>query len=565
MQKLKNIFLYLNPAAKAALLAGAVALYGYHGARAINELSVTYDETVHLTAGYVAWKARDFKYFGWDHPPLAEMTAALPLYLGLAGAKPQLYLTHPSFRQGLRYVFADFFIFQNVVDARRLIGLARWSVFLIFSALLFYASRRLGELLFPGAGFWSLLLLSSEPNLLAHGALIATDFGSAVFYAVAFLACLAYLRGPGFWRAFLLGGTLAGLLLIKHTNLIALPILALWAFAEYRAKALMIRWSHLAGLACGFAVFLFAVYLGTNPGMLFEGLWSTWKRAGLGRSAFLFGHYSNTGWFYYLPCAVLLKSNIVHLLLGAIGLFLFVKTLAWKKERWPFFFLALPLFHFLFACNSRVQIGLRYALPIYPFLVLLGGYALARIAAFRAKGVIISLTLAAAASVSTFRVSPWFLSYFNELSGGPGQGHRYLVDSNLDWGQGLAELARYVKAQGVHSIYLSYFGVADPHYYGLSYIPLGMVNSGLSRPGDLNKSPTREKKIYFAISATNYRAVYFADRKIFAWLDSLQPEVMPAHSIFLFDLTQAQAARQQLAQILLTQGFAAEAQRLSGI
>ena len=37
-------------------------------------------------------------------------------------------------------------------------------------------------------------------------------------------------------------------------------------------------------------------------------------------------------------------------------------------------------------------------------------------------------------------VAPHYLAYFNELAGGPANGFKELVDSNLDWGQDLKNL-----------------------------------------------------------------------------------------------------------------------------
>ena len=40
-----------------------------------------------------------------------------------------------------------------------------------------------------------------------------------------------------------------------------------------------------------------------------------------------------------------------------------------------------------------------------------------------------------------------------------------MTDSNLDWGQDLKRLARYVDDRGIESIKLDYFGGGVPEYY----------------------------------------------------------------------------------------------------
>jgi hypothetical protein len=48
--------------------------------------------------------------------------------------------------------------------------------------------------------------------------------------------------------------------------------------------------------------------------------------------------------------------------------------------------------------------------------------------------------------VSVVRVYLSFLAYFNKVIGGPDGGARYVVDSNLDWGQDLRRLGTFVEA-----------------------------------------------------------------------------------------------------------------------
>ena len=47
----------------------------------------------------------------------------------------------------------------------------------------------------------------------------------------------------------------------------------------------------------------------------------------------------------------------------------------------------------------------------------------------------------------TLRQHPHHLAYFNEIAGGPANGWRLLVDSNLDWGQDLERLAAWMRGE----------------------------------------------------------------------------------------------------------------------
>jgi hypothetical protein len=113
-------------------------------------------------------------------------------------------------------------------------------------------------------------------------------------------------------------------------------------------------------------------------------------------------------------------------------------------------------------------------------------------------------------------VFPHPLAYFNELIGGPGNGHRYLRDSNLDWGQDLKGLARYAAQQKYPEVVLYSLSPADPAYYGLSY-----------------RRPEKEE------FETPRRAVYAVgahQRDAMRWTRDLKPDKIIGYSMFVYDL-----------------------------
>ena len=68
---------------------------------------------------------------------------------------------------------------------------------------------------------------------------------------------------------------------------------------------------------------------------------------------------------------------------------------------------------------------------------------------------------------------PDYLAFFNRVCGGPDQGYRYLLDSNLDWGQDLIGLRRFMEKNGIDRVHLAYFGRVKPEFYGIRYDHLG--------------------------------------------------------------------------------------------
>ena len=146
---------------------------------------------------------------------------------------------------------------------------------------------------------------------------------------------------------------------------------------------------------------------------------------------------------------------------------------------------------------------------------------------------------------------PNYLPYFNESVGGSSQGYRYLADCNVDWGQGLKALGEYLQKRNIQGIALSYFGSADPHSYGVRYLPVASVTS-VPFPGDGSAAVQNQKTFLFAISATNRVGLYHKDHHLFEWLNAYHPAAQIAQSIFVYDFTQDLQAQQHLEQIRRT-------------
>ncbi len=129
--------------------------------------------------------------------------------------------------------------------------------------------------------------------------------------------------------------------------------------------------------------------------------------------------------------------------------------------------------------GSGMNIEVRHILPMYLFLaVLIGGAAWTLIKDNRRWAYAIAVLLPFQA-VSSTRAFPTYLAYANELWGGPSQRHKYLSDSNVDWGQQLKATKRYLDQRGVKDCWFIYFaeGVVDYTYYGIPCKPLPTADS----------------------------------------------------------------------------------------
>ncbi|TWT37162.1 Dolichyl-phosphate-mannose-protein mannosyltransferase [Posidoniimonas corsicana] len=187
-----------------------------------------------------------------------------------------------------------------------------------------------------------------------------------------------------------------------------------------------------------------------------------------GRPSYLRGEWRNNGWWYYYLYAGLIKVPVAALLLA------FLAAMLWLKQRVaptadrtlpkaPRDELVLLFPTLLIFCVVSSKTGFsehfRYALPAFPFLFIwIGGifrdsdrnslhtefdrakeYALITSRAARRLRVplrwITPAVMLAWLSASSLWIYPHSLSYFNETVGGPLNGAKHLLGSNLDWGQ----------------------------------------------------------------------------------------------------------------------------------
>ncbi|MDY7041820.1 MAG: hypothetical protein SVX38_13265, partial [Chloroflexota bacterium] len=152
----------------------------------------------------------------------------------------------------------------------------------------------------------------------------------------------------------------------------------------------------------------------------------------------------------------------------------------------------------------------------------------------------VSALLAVWYLASALFIYPDYLAYFNELAGGPANSYRWLVDSNLDWGQDLPALRRYVEARGLTELYLSWFGSARPDHYDISYRPLPGYPLHQGHAEEFAFNPYHPAPGTYAISATNLQGVALRDRDTFTWFHQRQPTARIGYSIFVYEVPAAE-------------------------
>ena len=203
-------------------------------------------------------------------------------------------------------------------------------------------------------------------------------------------------------------------------------------------------------------------------------------------SYFLAGELSSQGWWYYHLVAFALKSSLPMLLL-ALGCLAHALLRGGMGRREYALWIPIALIFLSNALFNSLQLGVRHVLPAYPLLfVAISPRVRFLLAGFRAAAERATALAAAAAlllawhAAGTLAVAPRYLQFFNELAGGAEGGHRWLIDSNLDWGQDLIRLREYLQRERIDVVNLAYFGRVNPKVYGIRFVPLERDSRGIA-------------------------------------------------------------------------------------
>jgi hypothetical protein len=261
----------------------------------------------------------------------------------------------------------------------------------------------------------------------------------------------------------------------------------------------------------------------------FRGLRELAQHDAEGHPAYLVGHVRQYGWWEYFPIAFLVKTPtgvLVACLIAALSLFR-----GWR--RLPSFLLLTclalpPLIYFAMSMRSSIDIGIRHILPIYAFLYVLLAVVLVHCGPLSLRrvwpwAIAVVIALVGAESLAIY---PHYLAFFNLASGGPAEGSRYLLDSNIDWGQDEKNLERLVEQRDLKPLCTFLFGTAPAKYYIVDSRDL--IQTGM--PEGVERLPC-----VVAVSV-NFLRGPIIPLNVFAPLRSRRPLAKVGYSIYLYDL-----------------------------
>ncbi len=519
----------------------------------IRQESQTWDEGFEVVAGYQYLTRGEYRA-SLENPPVERILEALPL----------LFL-HPDLtgealganNTGDADVNAGVaFLYRNRIPADKILLAARLPMIAVTIGLVLllaaWCRKKFGAL----AGILAATLFALDPTVIAHGRYVKNDMTVTAF---AFLAVIAWdwFLETGKGSALVASGLTLGLALgSKYSALFLLPVyLLLYLLREFRAFSwprFLKTFAAVFVLAAGVLLILYAPYDATllphsrtasgtplrdvidqsthlGRALAWTGSRLGWRAhpylIGLAQFAshsggthpdYLAGRRGSSGWWYYFPFAFAIKTPAAVLIAALIAVpFLIAQP-----------FLSIPIATYgVLSIAGHVDIGLRHLLPVYPFLYAAIAAALADLRwRFRTPLV---LAILAATAVESFAVYPYYTAFFNVLIGGANNGPKYLVDSNIDWGQDLKRLGEFVAGRGSPKTCIMYFGTAPTWYY-LRYPANFPSIEEMSRGVQPDCTLT-------AVSVTPLEGVY-VDPRWFSWLRDVPPLARIGYSIYVWDV-----------------------------
>jgi len=452
----------------------------------------TWDEPEHLAAGMELLDRGKYE-FDTEHPPLAR--ALIALGPRLAGSHSFGTPPPEGTQEGIDILYEG-------GHYERTLGLARLGALPFLPLLLFSMwlwARRVARS--EGEALLGVLVLACVPSVLGHAALATLDIpGTATTLLATYL--LQRWLTTGLRRDAVLFGMAAGvafctkLSAIPFIGLSMLVLLLLRVFLSVAPAAVSVqrRWMGLLLMALATLIPITLVYGwnglqitalpprfnwalaylfpdGSNDWVkqlqlpaawwnFAEGVVALKAHNDTGHVSFLLGNIKAGGWWYFYLVTLAVKTPLPLLVSGIVGLYLLARDGLRQASTWRMAPVVLFVTFLAFASEfSRINIGIRHVLILYPFLALASAYALAT-----AWRVLPRIGSAVAALVVVWQVGvlvtawPDFFPYFNELVSNP---QRVLVDSDLDWGQDLRRLERRLVELKVPSVSLAYQGTAD--------------------------------------------------------------------------------------------------------
>ena len=547
------------------LLVGIIGISIFRIILTYSVFNQTWDEGVHLAAG-MEWMDRGAYTYEALHPPLARVSVALAPYV--AGLR-SFGLADP-WSEGNEILHARGSYTYNLALAR----LGVLPFFVLAAGILWVGSRAVFG---RAVALLGVLLFTTLPPVLAHAGVATTDMPFTGTFLLALLSFVLWLERPTLTRGLLLGAATGLAVLAKFSALVFLPscgaalLLCRWvATRGVHHETAPGRSRRAAGVSVAALTAFMVVWTGYRfsvkplttaserphatvdrffgpSGRLHDLGYSVVEAVPLpapelllgvnqarhinaeGRKSYLLGEVREEGWWYFFPVALGVKTPIAFLLLAFIGLVAQARLARRTKDWLPVVPGTAALALLLICLTSKIDIGVRHILPIYPLLAVAAGFGVVSLWNIRRRRLLTHAAVIGMIAwhlVSSARAHPDYLAYFNEFVGR--RPEHFLINSDLDWGQDLLRLSAALRARRVETVSIAYNGSADLSRHGL--------------PSFQRLVPHQPVSGWIAISEFTFKTGGRYSPEAFAWLKAYQPVARIGSSIRLYYLPAPESA-----------------------
>jgi hypothetical protein len=505
----------------------------------------TFDEPFHIARG-MQW-LHEGRYEYSEHPPLAPVAFAI----GPSLAGVPFTSTGNKFQDGNAILYHGGRYWQ-------LLSLARVGNILFFIVASVAVWGWTQAMYGRATAVVAVALFTTLPLVLGHSGLATTDIAVTAFVAATVALSVWWLRKPSSTRSLVFGFTVGLALLTKFSAVIFLLFMGLAVALLRRAVDPNQRATpRLASISVCVATSILAVWSGyrfsfgpvpprghqsfTGSNVrrefpsasetlgarlrgipvpapeFFRGILSIADVERKGRAPYFLGtkrhERASLGFFPVLLAARLPAAFLLLTIFGLLaGLRQFLDEGDWRILI-PLVIVSAMIIPLM---SSNINVGLRHALPVIPFLAGIAGngatffWNVARARTLMRTCVVI---LCSWCAISSAACHPDYLSYFNDFA--RPHAEDIAVDSDLDWGQDLPRLWHELSKRSIASVSLAYFGTADIRRQFLANVePL---------------PPWTQKTGWIAISL-----FWLKTPEGYAWLESQEPVARVGNSMLLF-------------------------------
>jgi hypothetical protein len=529
------------------------------------EKSVTVDEFSHFPSGIYNLLTMDWSMDS-ESPPLIKCYTAITSIF----TQPKINIIEIKKTKTNAWGLGYQFMFSNAEQYHHIFQYGRCAIILL-GCFLGWLVYRFGTYLYGQVGgLFALFLYVFNPNIIAHSSLITIDIGASCFIFLSIYCFWLYLKKKDIASIVLAGFSLGLAQLSKFTALLLYPVFFViisfiviegWILKKGRNEILLKD-------ICGFLIIILISLIIINAGYFFSGSFrcigdyhlssnllhiiSTWlwdsfpvplpfdyltgfdNQLALSEggvyTSFLMGEHSMEGWWNYYLIAFIIKNPLALLLILILTITFWKRNSHTEIEDHLCIWVPMIMYLIYFSFFTDIPIGVRYILPVFPLIFIAAGSLVTNPIINKKTGKLVVTILAFAYLLPTFLVYPNYFSYFNIIAGGPENGHKWLIDSNLDWGQDLPGLKKYMDRKGIEEIKLGYFGRVDPELYGIKYT----VSNGELEPGIHAISINYLVGYPYFILKNNPKGLINVDLDYFKKFRTLKPVDIINNTIYIF-------------------------------